>query len=63
MHYSHICFLDREPEGVSLAGKRTNCLTYFSIPRYLLAQDLGVWRVVGGGCGQEGHLNGVPKMG
>ena len=49
--------------GVSLAGKHTNCLTYFSIPRYLSQQELGVWRVVGGGCGHGGHRNGVPKMG
>ena len=27
--------IDRDPVGVSLAGKHTNCLTYFSIRRYL----------------------------
>ena len=43
--------LDRDPVGVSLAGKHTNCLTYLSIPRYLSQQELGVWRVVGGGRG------------
>ena len=45
--------------GVRLAGKHTNCLTYFSIPRYLSQQELGVWRAVGGGCGQ----GGPPKWG
>ena len=50
--------IDRDTVGVSLAGKHTNCLTYFSIPRYLSQQELGVWRVVGGGCGQ-----GAPKWG
>ena len=55
--------VDRDPVGVSLAGKHTNCLTYFSIPRYLPQQELGVWRVIGGGCGQGDHRNGVPKMG
>ena len=49
--------------GVSLAGKHTNCLTYFSIPRYLSQQELGVWCVDGGGCGHEGLRNGVPKNG
>ena len=51
--------LDRDPVGVSLAGNiPTNCLTYFSIPRYLSQQKLGVWCVVGGGCGK-----GVTEMG
>ena len=27
--------LEQDPVGVSLAGMHTNCLTYFSIPRYL----------------------------
>ena len=55
--------LERDPVGVSLAGKHTNCLTYLSIARYLSQEELGVWRVVGGVCGQGGHRNGVPKMG
>ena len=55
--------IERDPVGVSLAGKHTNCLTYFSIPRYLSQQELGGWGVVGGGCGEGGHRNGVPKMG
>ena len=57
--YHHGCITERDPVRVSLAGKHTNCLTYFSIPRYLSQQELGVWRVVGGGCGQ----GGAPKLG
>ena len=53
--------IDRDPVGVSLAGKHTNCLTYFSIPRYLSQQELGVWRVVGGECGQGATEMGSPK--
>ena len=56
-------YIERDPVGVSLAGKHNNYLTYFSLPRYLSQLDLGVWRVVGGGCGQEGHRNGIPKKG
>ena len=59
----NILIIERDPVGVSLAGKHTNCLAYLRIPRYLSQQELGVWRVVGGGCGQRGHRNGVPKMG
>ena len=59
----HCSIIDRDPVGVSLAGKHTNCITYFSIPRYLSQQELGVWCVDGGGCGQGGHRNGDPKMG
>ena len=55
--------IERDTVGVNVAGKHFNCLTYFSIPRYLSQQELGVWRVVGGGSGQGGHRNGVPKMG
>ena len=55
--------LERDPAGVSLGGKLTNCLTYISIPRYFSQQQLGVGRVDGGGCGQGGHRNGVSKMG
>ena len=59
----YVTVIERDTVGVSLAGKHTNCLTYLSIPRYLSQKELGVWRVVGGGCGEGGHRNGVPKMG
>ena len=61
LSYYYAEHIDRDPVVFSLAGKHTNCLTYFSIPRYPSQQELGVWRVVGGGSGQEGHRNGVPK--
>ena len=53
--------IERDPVGDSLPGKHTNCLTYFSIPRYLSQQELGVWRVVGAGCDQGG--GGGTEMG
>ena len=52
----HIVIIDREPAGLSLAGKLTNFHVYSNIPYTWLYKETGVWQADSGGCGQGGMI-------
>ena len=54
--------IEREPGGVSLAGKETNFHVYGNGPRTCPFKEMDVWQAHTGGCGQEGHEKGTQKL-